>query len=236
MNVYASNHVHSRVVCEAFAKGSNGKIVPPVSLLEGPAMTYGILRGCGEIIKQCEWIGRDYTYVDHGYFKRGYYDGYFRVCKNRLQAGVERDFSPKRWEALDQKLQPWNRDGRHVLVCPISGYLGKFLGIDEKKWTETVVKELSRHTDRPIIVKHKDGTPLPLEDAWCLVTYTSNASVDAIISGVPVIVLGDHPARYLSWTWDQIESPVWYEREPWCWSLAYHQFTLKEIARGIDLS
>lgn len=232
MNVYATSHVHSQVVCNAFAKGSGGKIVPPVSLLEGPAMVYGILRGCGDIVRQCEWVGRDYTYVDHGYFKRGYYDGYFRVCRNALQSQPNGDFPSDRWESLDLGLRPWNRTGRQILVCPISGYLGKFLGIDAVKWTETVVRELSRHTDRPIIVKQKDGTPLPLKDAWCLVTYTSNASVDAIISGVPVIVLGDHPAKELSWTWRQIESPVWPEREPWCWNLAYSQFTLEEIARG----
>lgn len=232
MNVYATNHVHSRVVCNAFAKGSNGKIVSPGPLLEGPAMVYGILRGCGEIVKQCEWVNRDYTYVDHGYFKRGYYDGYFRVCRNGLQAKICDDFPPDRWEDLGVGLRPWNRTGRHILVCPISNYLGRFLGIDAEKWTETVVKEISRHTDRPIVVKHKDGNPLPLKDAWCLVTYTSNASVDAIISGVPVVVLGDHPAKELSWSWEDIESPKWPEREPWCWNLAHHQFTLKEIARG----
>jgi hypothetical protein len=232
VNVYATNHTHSQVVCNAFAKGCNGKIVPPVSLLPGPAMVYGILRGCGEIIKECEWIGRDYFYVDHGYFRRGYYDGYFRVCLNALQADVPSNLPPDRWESLDVDLRPWNRTGRHIVVCPISGYLATHLGIDPRKWTEAVVKELSRYTDRPIIVKHKDGTPLPLKDAWCLVAYTSNAAVDAIISGIPVIVLGDHPAKDLSWDWKHIESPYWPEREWWCHRLAHTQFTLDEISRG----
>ena len=231
--IYATNHVHSQVVCRALQKGTGAKIAPPVSLLEGNAIVYGILRGCGEIIRQCEWIGRDYVYVDHGYFKRGYYDGYFRTCRNGLQAEIERDCPPDRWEALGQDLRPW-KSGRHILVCPISGYLGKFLNIDPHKWTEMVVRELSRHTDRPIVVKHKDGTPLPLKDAHCLVTYTSNASVDALISGVPVIILGNHPAKDLSWTFADIESPKYPDREQWCWNLAHHQLSLEEIERGVD--
>lgn len=232
--IYATSHVHSQVICRALQEGTKGKIAPPISLLDGEAVIYGILRGCGEIIRQCEWIGRDYLYVDHGYFKRGYYDGYFRACKNALQANPDSDYPPDRWEALDIDLKSWS-PGRYILVCPISGYLGKHLNIDPKKWTETVVREISRHTDRQIIVKQKDGTPLLLKDAHCLVTHSSNASVDALISGIPVIILGNHPAKALSWRWNDIESPVYPDREQWCFNLAYSQFTLEEIRRGIDL-
>lgn len=232
--IYATSHVHSQVVCGALREGFGGKIVPPVSLLDGQAVVFGILRGCGEIIRQCEWIGREYVYVDHGYFKRGYYDGYFRVCRNSLQVEPRKNYSSGRWEALNLDLKPW-KQGKHILVCPISGYLGKFLNIDPHKWTETVVREISRYTDRQIIVKHKDGTPLPMKDAHCLVTYSSNASVDALISGIPVIILGNHPAKQLSWTFSDIESPKYPDREQWCFNLAHSQFTLEEIRRGVDL-
>ena len=185
LNVYTTNHIHSQVICKAFADGHNGKIVPPTVLLDGPGMVYGILRGCAEIIKVSGWTKRRLFYVDHGYLERGYYEGYFRVCGSGLQSSGDGDYKPDRFENTGTKIRPWNRTGRHVIVCPISKYLGDFLGIDQKKWTEAVVRELAKFTDRPIIIKEKDGSPLPLKDAWCLVTYTSNAAVDAVVSGIP---------------------------------------------------
>ncbi|MGI9306995.1 MAG: hypothetical protein ACR2P5_06800 [Gammaproteobacteria bacterium] len=235
---YASNHTHSRVVCQAFAKGYNGRIAPPGRLLDGPAMVHGILRGCGEIVRECEWVGRDYFYTDHGYFKRGYYDGYFRVVRNGRHASISGDYPQDRWEALKVPLRPWKRTGTHVVLCPISKYVGEFLRISHTKWTEAAVREISLHTERPIIVKQKDGTPLKeaLADAWCLVTHSSNAAVDAILEGIPVVGLDHSALRGVNWSLRDIESPWWPEREPWCWQLAYRQFTLDEIrSGGVDL-
>lgn len=236
MNVYCTNHTHSRVVCHAFAEGHDGKIVPPVKLLDGPAMVYGILRGCGDIVRECEWVGRTYYYVDHGYFKRGYYDGYFRVVRNGFQIRVwDTTADPERWENLKIPLEPWKKTGKHVLVCPISQYLGDFLGIDPQKWTAAVVREISLHTDRPIVVKPKDGEPLSkaLEDAWCLVTHSSNAAVDALVNGIPVVTFGRSAAGDIAWTLREIESPVWRERINWARALANNQFTLDEIRQGL---
>lgn len=103
-----------------------------------------------------------------------------------------------------------------------------------KKWTETVVGELSRHTDRPILVKEKGEGDLrsALEDAWCVVCYASNAAIEAVISGVPAIVLGDSAADPVSWSFNNIESPDWPEREDWANALAWHQFTLDEMRSG----
>lgn len=237
MNVYATNHTHSRVICHAFAEGCNGRIVPPVRLLDGPGMFYGILRGCGDLIKECRWTGREFLHVDHGYFRRGYYDGYFRVSKNGLQELQDSFSNGQRWQDLDLPVRPWKRSGRHIVVCPISGYLGEFLGIDPEKWTSAIVREISLHTDRPIIVKHKDGEPLSkaLEDAWCLVTHSSNAAVDAIVSGTPAVVMGNSAASAVSWTLKDIEAPFWPERQEWCENLADNQFTLDEMRRGADI-
>lgn len=240
MNVYATNNPHSRVICHAFAEGNEGKIVPPVKLLDGPAMVYGILRGCGEIMKECWWVGRDCYYVDHGYFKRGYYDGYFRVVKNGLQSTGVFPYpyvSDERWRALDVPMRPWKRTGKHIVVCPISSYLGNFLGIDPEKWTAAVVREIALHTERPITVKPKNGEPLQaaLKDAWCLVTHSSNAAVDAIVNGTPAIALGASSITPVGWKLKDIENPSWPEREEWAWCLADNQFTLDEFRAGLDL-
>lgn len=244
IHCYATNHEHSRVVCSAFAQGHEAKIVPPAQLLDGPAFVHGILRGCGDIMKQCEWIGRDYFYCDHGYFNRGYYEGHFRIVRNERQTPLDGsymsaaiEFTSKRWGSLGINLQEWQKTGKNVLICPISRYVGDYLGIDAAQWTKTVVAELSRHTDRPIAVKPKDGIPLEtaLKDAHCLVTHSSNAAIDAIVAGVPVITLGVSAAQPVSWSFEDIEAPHYPEREPWAHVLAHHQFTLDEMRRGIDL-
>lgn len=242
IHCYATNHEHSRVVCHAFAEGQEAKIVPPGQLFPGPAFVHGILRGCGDIMRQCEWVGRDCFYCDHGYFNRGYYEGHFRIVRNERQTvlpnGNWGDFTPERWESLGIKLEKWQKTGENVLICPISRYVGDFLGIDPKKWTETVIAELSRHTDRPILVKPKDGIPLEraMKDAWCLVTHSSNAAIDAVVAGVPVVTLGVSAAQPVSWSMKDIETPHYPERDRWAHVLAHHQFTLDEMRRGIDLA
>lgn len=232
--VYTTNHVHSKVVCGAFSEGCDGKIVPPGRLQEGPAVVYGILRGCGEVIKQCAWVGRDFYHIDHGYFCRGHYEGYYRVSRNSLQCDGFGDFTPKRWEELGLSLRPWRRMGRNVVICPISSMVAQFLGIDHEKWLETVISEISLHTDRPITVKYKDGTSLSeaLKNAWCVVTHSSNAAVDAITNGIPAITLGNSSCGPVSWDFSTIESPEWPEREQWAWTLANWQFTLEEMRSG----
>lgn len=238
MIVYTTNHNHSRVICRAFALGHNGRMVPPLRLLDGPGMFYGILRGCGDLMKECDWTGREYYYVDHGFFRRGYYDGYFRVCRNGRFPGNFRSCPSDRWEALGTELRPWRRSGSHVVVCPISAQVGDFLGIDTERWTASVVREISLHTDRPIIVKPKDGEPLKdvLEDAWCLVTHSSNSAVDAVVAGIPAVVLGGDHLGHVGWTLRNIESPIWPDRESWVHWLAYNQFTLEEMRRGLNLA
>lgn len=232
--VYDTGHHHSKVLCRAFAEGCKGSLVPPNGLLDGPAVVYGILRGCGEIIKQCEWINRDYYHIDHGYFLRGHYRGYYRITRNGLQCHGYGVFPSSRWESLHYPMKTWRREGRSVVICPISPMVCEFRGIDGEKWLEAVISEVSGYTDRPIIVKRKDGSSLSeaLKDAWCLVTHTSNAAVDAIVSGIPAIVLGPSACRPVSWTWENIESPVWPDREEWAHCLAWNQFTIEEMKSG----
>lgn len=235
IRVYSTDHQHSMVLSKAFANGCQGQIVPPVRLMDGDAAFYGILRGCGDLIKQCQWVGKDFYHIDHGYFNRGHYDGYYRVSKNAFQwkpKFVSR-YHHDRWEKLDVELKPW-QTGRHVVVIPLTGAVGKFLGVDSDKWTEAVVGEISKHTDRPIIIKKKDGTPLGgvLEDCHCLVTHSSNAAVDALVEGIPVCTLGDSAASYLSTPIAQIETPRYPPREEWCFAVAYHQFTIEEMHNG----
>ena len=227
-----TNHNLSQVVCAAFAEGAKGKLVDTSHLRDGDAAVYGILRGCGEIITACEWLKRDYYYIDNGYFKPGHFDGYYRIVKNGRQGSYYESRSD-RWERLGVDLRPWRRRGRKILVVPPSGYVAAFDKIDSGQWSRLVACELSRWTDRAIQFKPSKGRmDEALEDTWCLVTYNSNAAIHALREGVPVITLGDHIAEHVSWSFENIESPWWPEREFWAWSTAYQQYTLDEFRSG----
>ena len=77
-----------------------------------------------------------------------------------------------------------------------------------------------------------------LENAWCCVTFSSNAATEAICEGVPVINL--HNSSF-SWpvsyhTLDILTNPVIrcdFDRTQWLYDCAYTQWTMEEINSGI---
>lgn len=224
----------------AFAEGFDAQIVPPRRLLEGDAAMYGILRGTGEIIHQCQWVNRDFYYIDHGYFKRGHYDGFYRVTRNALQTAVLGPAPDDRWRSLGEDIRPWKRTGRSILVIPLTEPVGAFRGIDIARWESSVVNEISLHTDREIRVRpkprpgEKPGRLLSedLDDCWCVVTHSSNTAIVALMNGIPVITLGESAAKPVSWRFEHIENPWWPDRAPLFHWLAYKQFTLDEMRDG----
>lgn len=235
LSIYVTDHPHSRVICGSLHQGIESRLVPPASLQEGEAAVYGVLRGCGEIVRQCEWVGRNYYHVDHGYIRRGHYDGYYRISKNGLQWDGTGHYPVDRWKAFGIEPLSWRKDGRSVVVCPLSSAMGTQFGIQPHAWLKNVITELSGFTDRPIVIKPKgEGNLLEsLEDAWCIVAHQSNVAVDAILLGVPAIVLGPSAAVPVARTkLGDVESPHYAERGGWLAGLAYHQWTLAEMREG----
>jgi len=219
----------------AFSDGCDGQLVPPIKLFDGPAAMYGILRGTAEVIRQCEWVNRDYYYIDHGYIGAGHYKGHYRVTKNARQATLDNTEYPEdRLNKLGAKLRPWRRHGDHILVIPLTGAIADYYNIDPEKWLQSAVSEISNATDRPVQTKIKGQGNLEqaLKNCWCMVTHSSNVAVDAIMNGVPAITLGESICESVSWSFEDIERPVWPEREWWLRGVAYNQWTLDEMRSG----
>jgi len=72
------------------------------------------------------------------------------------------------------------------------------------------------------------------DNAWCVVSYNSNSTVEAAIYGVPSFVSDKG-----SMSWDvsghdlNIENPILPERHQWLCDLSYTQWNGDEIAKGI---
>lgn len=240
---YVCGGPHDPTIVSAMAIGAGGSVHPigePDWCADRPAVTWGLLRGSWEAMAHWSSTKRPYLYMDHGYFGgRGHYNGYYRCVWN----GTQGDMLPAapsedRWRALGQPMRPWRRDGRNIIVCPPSPTV-EALFHDAKGWRERVMAQLGRYTDRPIIVREKGDaqlTPLSLalQDAHCLITFNSNAAIEAVLEGVPVFV-GLSAARPLGRCDRQLhhlEDPLYPEREPHLHALAYGQFTLQEMRSG----
>lgn len=245
--VYETQHPINQAVSKVLAKGFNARTVPPVVKLDGLSIFYGILRGTGEIMQQCEQDGSPFVYCDHSFFSqtratvgRGDYSGYFRLIKNGRYSHNTQDHTDDRWLDLDIDIAPWKKDGEHIVVVPLSSYVAKLNGIDPQAWLGQTIHAISQCTDRDIVIKPKDSdAPLShvLKRAHALVTLDSNAAVDAAVMGVPVFTSTINAAAPIAnFNIADIETPNYPDRQQWLNNLAYQQFTLSEILNGYAMN
>lgn len=189
--------------------------------------------------------GRTFLYWDRGFVRRvfatdlpvGENGGYYRFCINAFQMQSIRDVPDDRWKALRTDVWPWQRTGRHIVVAEPSPTYERFHGIEG--WTKRTVKRLNELTDRPLVIRNKEmqrfGRKLheDLKGAHCLVTHGSNAAVEAVIMGCPVLVHQDSAASLVGrCDLARIEEPIYPDRQPWLNSLAYSQWDERELVNG----
>jgi hypothetical protein len=72
------------------------------------------------------------------------------------------------------------------------------------------------------------------DQAWCVVSYNSNSTVDATLHGVPSFVLDRGSMTWCISRHDlEIETPIKPDRHQWLCDLSYAQWSNEEIAKGI---
>jgi hypothetical protein len=178
--------------------------------------------------------GKDYLYVDHSYFKRGWEHGHFRLTRNWVHQTVIKPRPDDRMKKFGVQLEPWRKTGERVVIIPPTEF--QQAAFKCGGWTENTEKRLAEITDRPVAVKwEKYGKPLPafLADAWAVVTWGSVAGVEAALMGIPVFAEPTCPAYPVSaGDLEQIETPSYAEnRHEWACSLAYASWHTSEFSR-----
>jgi hypothetical protein len=185
----------------------------------------GFDQNTDNLVMQCMEEKRDFYFIDHAYFDRGYEAGNFRVIKNAVHQNTVKPAQSQR------ELKPW-RKGEFIVVIPPTPKIAKVLGADG--WVERTVATLKTYTNRKIIVKAKDPImPLPLyiESALALVSFASVAEVEAAVYGVPVFVSSHSPAAPVgNLDLSRIENPLRPDRRAWLNSLCASQFHMKQMA------
>lgn len=188
---------------------------------------------------------RDFIYWDRGYLRRvfatwlprGQNGGYYRWHFNCFQMERIRDVPADRWKQLNlaNQLLSWRKGGDKIVIADTLPDYWNVRGLPVD-WSEQMATHLRGITKRPIVVRHKESkVPLfnEIKDAHCLVAHGSIAAVEAVVMGCPVFVDQESAASLVGRVgFDDIENPVYPERQQWLHSLAYHQFNELELVNG----
>lgn len=212
---------------------------------------------------QANWRAGIHTlYFDKGYTRHATSGGlraweYWRVAVdahhpthylNRLSHDSDRA------QKLGIEFNPWRKEGRHIVFAGSSQKYHDFYGLqDPTTYARKVIRRIRGLTSREIVYRPKpswkeaiaiegcvysQGGSITdvLQDAWALVTHGSNACFEAVIMGIPSIVLGDAVAGPISSRdIEELENPRLAsdtERRQWLANLSYCQWTLAELATG----
>jgi len=231
---------------ESFIIGSGGQITnyDKVEKSMVPVLFRGITKM--KHMKACEASGRDYYYIDTGYFGNIRKKLYHRITKNAMQnigPVIERPFD--RLEATGWRRSKF-RPGKNILLCPPSAKAMSCFGLELDQWMEDTINTIKKHTDRPIVIRKKlsrrersttDTMEMALsQDVHCLVTYNSIAATEALLNGKPAFALGPNAAYSLCHSdlslIEKPHIPTVEELEAWAAHLAYCQFTELEMRDG----
>lgn len=233
-------------IVQAFVQGSAGQM-SPWSLAQhnqGPIALRSIAKR--KIMKQCLETGRDFYYIDTGYFGNDKRKEYHRITKNAMQwLGDIEDRAGDRFEQTGVTIRPMT-SGSKILICPPSAKALAYWDLDETTWMEDTIAEIKKYTDREIVVRLKQPRQVRAttdtmehalsQDIHCMVTFNSIAAIESLYLGKPVFTLGPNAAHHLSNTdlskIDNPRVPHMDEVRALMHCLAYHQFTVKEMMNG----
>lgn len=201
----------------------------------------GLQYGALDIMQRILATGAEYVFCDRAYYGGGARSGRFRLTlnayqKNWINTPAALTNGHSRLDAWGVAPQPWRTDGDKVMVVPPSEAVEKLYGIN---WARDWLPKIQEATRREVIVSPKrDREESPIFDrlpgVHCVVTWTSNVAVDAILFGIPAITHGDAAAAPVAGDLRvlDIENPPRPDRAAWAESLAWGQFSIDEIRAG----
>jgi hypothetical protein len=235
-HVYSCSSPSKLAVCKAWGKAHNWPVIQdafPFYRGEDCAI-WGLMRGARTVREACRLSGKTYYALDNGYFGR---PKYFRVTRNGYAQTMVVDRPADRWVRHRIQLLP-RRFGSRILVAESSRFCYEYFGIEN--WTQKTVAEIKKHTDKEVYVRHKqvyvEIQPDEFKGVHCVVTHSSGLALDALINGVPAIVLGPGAASTCPKDLSVIESVDLPDRERLFRSLAYGQFTQNEFGLAKEIT
>jgi hypothetical protein len=240
-----------------FAKGCGTRTVDTDLFVyensSDPIVLRGILKK--KIIHKCWKDGRDFYYMDTGYFGNertatnpNGWKYWHRIVKNNLQHDEIIQRPSDRFNTFNKKFSPWKKGGRKILIAKPDDKPCRFYGVDLDQWVDDTINTIKQYTDRPIEVRERapkridriatDTLQESLDkDVFALVTFNSVAAIESIFYGIPAFTLA--PANAASpvslQDLSRIEKPYYADSDKlyaWGCHLAYGQFHISELKNG----
>jgi hypothetical protein len=232
---------------QSFVQGAGGQISTwsKEELTKTPVVLRGITKR--KQMDTCKATGRDFYYIDTGYFGNGKKKNYHRITRNDVQNfGPVRERPSDRFDRTGVSLKKVRADGSKILLAPPSQKLLNLYDIDLETWVNQTLAEIRAHTDREVVIRRKQGRSTRInddtiemalsQDIYCLITYSSIAAGEAILFGKPAITLGPNAAAAVCSTSisdiETIKRPNLDEISAWVRHIAYCQFTEVEMRDG----
>ena len=233
-------------ILQSFVQGAGGQISSwsREEFTATPVVLRGITKR--KQMQACKDAGRDFYYIDTGYFGNGKKKTFHRITRNDVQwFGDIVERPGDRFSNTGVQLKKMRR-GTNILIAPPSQKLLNNYDIVLEEWLANVQEEIKKYSDRPVVIRAKQGRSTRVNDdtmemaldrdVHCLVTFSSIAAGEALLYGKPAITLGPNAAGPLcSQSLSAIENPripSLDEVEAWARHLAYCQFTELEMRDG----
>jgi len=188
----------------------------------------------------------------------------WRICLNHINSlgvfGNDQNLDAARPEKIGVKLQspPMIKRGEILIAAQHDRSL-QWAGMPSmRSWTEGMVSEIKKYTNRRIVVRPHPRSPFPVKilgvvldsprrvpntyddynifyNYHCVVNHNSGPAVQAAIQGVPVICDSSSLAGELSSKLENIDQASMPNREEWFLKLSHTEWTVEEISQGIPL-
>jgi hypothetical protein len=168
-----------------------------------------------------------------------------RLTRNHLHFNNQFVAPADRLKNFAEFPKPWRNTGKTILIVEPGEFAASIMHVNVKSWTESVVAELKKYTDRPIEIRSKINKKtrtslyktLLQEDYYCTVSINSNSAVESIWAGIPAITLNKHVSNTVTRNnLAQINDLYYGPLGDWLAWLSYCQFTYDELMDGTALS
>jgi len=205
----------------------------------------------GKILDTRTALGLNTIVLEMGYIQR---DKYWAAGWNDLNGRADflnDNMSSDRWKLLNEPLVAYN-SGKHLLVCGQVPWDASVQHTDHIQWLSDTVYKLRKVSDRKIIVRphpladkatpsfvgstrSTESLDVDVSNAYAVITFSSNIGVDAILAGKAVFCddVGSMVYGIANRTLHNINAPKYSSRDQWSNNIAYTQWTLEEMSKGL---
>jgi len=171
------------------------------------------------------------------------------------------NLDPDRPKRLGISLKPENIIRKsHILITAQHAKSLQWEGMPSpERWLSDTISKIRQYSSRPIVVRpHPRSifvanqencsleTPRLIKDSYddydisydchCVINHSSGPTVQAAISGTPIICDPSGLAYPVSEKWENLENLIFLDREEWFLKLCHTEYLVGEIAQGLPIT